>query len=169
METITINYDVLSIIVALIGLLGIIITHHFTKKRKIDELLFVARKEAYTEFMRNFGMAFGPEKIDLKEFDKIRAIETDYERNQRIGRIFAQCRLLANPILEYKLRHLYDLVMVDLKNQKSEEKIGKSEKDYIGYEIEALMRHDLHAIGNFETLLWQSFSTWKRFKINKKN
>jgi hypothetical protein len=149
------------------GLVGIVLTHYFTKKRKIDELLFNARKEAYTEFIRNFGMAFGTETLDA-DIDEKKAIWTNYERMQRVSRIFAQCRLVANPLLEDKLRHLYDLVTEDFETKDGSREEGKRERDYIGYEVEALMRRDLKVIDGAEVMFWRLFSIIKRRNLRKK-
>jgi hypothetical protein len=172
MQVITINYDISTLITGGIALAGILLsallTYHFTKKRKIDELLFSARKEAYTEFMKNFGMAFGPETFSLEGFNEIKALETNYERDQRVARIFAQCRLLANPFLEDRLRYLYDLIIEGFEKSAKKDKNGKSERDYVGYEVEALMRRDMHVVGDLEVFMWRIFSAWKRFKLKKK-
>lgn len=166
MDNINIALNATNIIVASIGgLVGIVITHYFTKKRKVDELLFTARKEIYVEFMRSFGMAFGPEKINLEEVTN-KTIETEYERTQRINRVFAQCRLVASPLLESKLRHLHGLVESDTKHKNLQEK-GKRERDYIGYEIEAIMRYDLHVIGSSELFFWRILSFVKRRWLKK--
>ena len=161
-----INLNILLLIVGGIGtLLGIIVSHFLAKSRSINELLFAARRETYSEFMKEFGMAFGPEKITFADFDELKVVETNYERMQKISRIFAQCRLVANPLLELKLRWLYDLVIADLENNKITDK--KRERDYIGNEIEVLMRRDLNVIGTTEVLVWRLFSFWKRYKLRK--
>lgn len=173
MGTVDLTNISLNLLLIIIGgtgtLIGIIVSHFLARNRSINELLFTARKEAYSEFMREFGMAFGPEKISFKDYDAIKAVETEYERRQKINRIFAQCRLVSNPLLEVKLRDLYDLVIDDLEDKKlSEKKPERSERDYIGLEIEALMRHDLNVIGIIETTLWRLFSFLKRWKLKRK-
>lgn len=170
MQEITLNP--INIIVAIITFFGTLfityLTHLFSRSRKVDELLFTARKEAYTEFMKNFGRAFGPEKLNLQELNPIGIVEIEHERRQKISSIFAQCRLVASPLLEDKLRHLYDLVIKDLENKNPEEKTSKRERDYIGYEVEALMRHDLSAIGTSELAMWRILSIWRRFRLKSK-
>ena len=166
-----ITLDPTNVIVAVISfftaLFCVYLTHIFSRSRKVDELLFTARKEAYTEFMKNFGRAFGPEKLNLQEFNSISAVETDYERKQVVSSIFAQCRLVASTTLEDKLRHLYDLIMEDFDHKNPNEK-GKRERDYIGYEVEALMRYDLSTIGVSEVAMWRLLSIWKRYKLKSK-
>jgi hypothetical protein len=87
---------------------------------------------------------------------------------QRVARIFAQCRLLANPFLEDRLRYLYDLIIEGFEKSAKKDKNGKSERDYVGYEVEALMRRDMHVVGDLEVFMWRIFSAWKRFKLKKK-
>lgn len=99
-------------------------------------------------------MAFGPETMSFENFNQFKIIETEYERSQKISRIFSQCRLVANTTLEKKLRHLYDLVIKDTEVKNSD----KTERDYIGYEIEALMRYDLKTIGYIELCMWRVYS-----------
>lgn len=155
--------EIETIIIGTTGtLFGIALTHYFSQKRKVDELLFNARKKTYGEFMKNFGMDFAPEQVS--SFSDANMENFIYERKQKINKIFAECRLLANPLLEEKLRHLYEL-MIDEQNIKLKKE--KRERDYIGYEVEALMRHDLKVITKFEVFFWSVLSTIRRFQLKK--
>ena len=157
-----------AIITFLSTLLITYLAHLFSRSRKVDELLFSARRDAYTEFIKAFGAGFGPEELNLREHDSAKIVEMSYQRRQKINAIFAQARLVAGTLLEDKLRHLYELVMHDIENELPKKKEGKRERDYIGYEVEALMRYDLKAIGMTETSFWRILSIVRRRQIKKR-
>jgi hypothetical protein len=134
-----------------VPLLLAIIAYWFAHKLKNDELLFSSRKEAYSDFMKEYGKYFHPMELEMDALtDEVKTLGLKYTRTQKMGHVFSSCRLLAGYYLEKRLRDLYDLIeeSEDTKNFNSDQlKLKQKERVYVGVEVETLMRRDLRAIG----------------------
>ncbi len=158
-------------------IIGVVVTHYFTHKRKISELLFNSRKEAYTEFIEEYGGNFEPKELRTEEgLSELTKIQSNWSKSQKRNHLFSKCRLVAGSALESRLRDLYELILEieDHANNPKEEKensiykLKTHERANVGYQVEACMRKDLKVIGYFEFLKWIIISNIEIQKVHKR-